>query len=108
MRIEFDVSPSARAELLAILEARSQSVADALSTAQIFIQDIEEQLLLKGEPPRGSTVVYRGSKSFWWFYVEGIWLGIRVKETSSIFRIKTRRLTLRAAVAKLPDARDLR
>lgn len=102
MRIELIVMPSARAELLALLEERTQSQADALLAAEIFIEDIKDQLRTTGEPPRGSTIVYSGSKGFWWLYVVGVWLGIRVEETTSFFRITTRRLTLRSAVARLP------
>ena len=102
VRTQVKVLAKARAELLALLEASTSVPTDALLTAQFFIEDIEQQLKNIGAPPENATVVYTGKSQYWWLYIEGIWLGIRVRETwSGFFRIRTQILTLETAVDSL-------
>ena len=64
MRIEFEAKPKARAALVALLEARADYATDALLQAQIFIEDVREELLRTGEPPDDAHVVRFGENGY--------------------------------------------
>jgi hypothetical protein len=84
MRVEVEVTPTARAELLRLLESRTRRADDALRTAGVYLDDLEQQFQRHGGAPPDAHVVRRHGE-FWWLYLDGVWLGYLVQDRARLF-----------------------
>ncbi len=100
MKIEVEITASARAELLALLEARTRRADDALRTAGVYLDDIERQFRLHGGAPPDAAVSRRHGR-FWWLYLNGVWLVYLVQDRPKLFTT-VRRIKLIAVEAHPP------
>ena len=85
MNVEVEVTPTARAELLQLLETYTSRADDALRTAGVYLDDIEQQFRRHGGAPPDAHVVQRRGES-WWLYLNGVWLGYLVRDRNVMFR----------------------
>lgn len=102
MRIVFDVTVDARADLVRLLEPRVSQPLDAVLRAANVIEDVEQQIQVNGRLPAPAVRIVRADGiNWWWQYVDGVWLGFQLTESRHLLRSPVRTITLSAA-ASLP------
>ena len=73
MKVVVEFTTEARADLVALLEARVSAEADALQFAAFYLDDIEQQFQkCEGPPPGSRRLARNGVEEWWWRYADGI------------------------------------
>lgn len=82
MKIAVVILPTAREELLELLEPRSLVKADAVLFAYTYLTDIENQFQKHdGYPPGAKRTKDLEGSDWWWKYVNGVWVVYRVADS---------------------------
>ena len=82
MRVVVEFTTDARADLVALLSARMPTAGDAVRFAAEFLVDME------GQPPDAEKYIDDDGVTWWWRYVNGIWLGYGFEDrTAWMFRM---------------------
>lgn len=105
MKVVVKFTTRARQDLFALLVARTPTAGDAARFGAEFLEDVEQQLRdHDGIPPDAEQYVDSRGTTWWWRYVNGIWLAYRIDDqTSWLFRT-VRQVTV-FAFEPLPPAR---
>jgi hypothetical protein len=88
MKVVVEFTTESRAELFALLTARMPTEGDAARFAAEFLEDMGQQLRdYEGQPPEAEKHVVDDRETWWWRYVNGIWMGYRFEDrTAWMFR----------------------
>ena len=106
MRVVVEILPTARQELVALLEQRVPVPADAVAFATAYLADIEQQFdQFEGFPPGVRRTKRRDGAEWWWRYVNGVWVVYHVKNSRTWrFASASRTITVFAFEAAPPAA----
>lgn len=96
MRVVVDITPEARAELVALLANRMPTEADAVRFAAEFAADIKQQFEdHEGPPPGAEVLVISRWRITWWRYIGGVWIAYtRVLQPRRLFYPAVLRFTV--------------
>jgi len=82
MIVEVEWTTDARSELVAVLEDSAPTGQDALLTAMIYLDDMDDQFKQHGGPPPGARVRPRPDGG-WWLYADGLWVAYTIQDRSA-------------------------
>jgi hypothetical protein len=95
MKVVVEFTTESRADLVALLSARMPTPGDAVRFAAEFLVDMEEQLRdYEGVPPGAEEYTDNNGVTWWWRYVNGIWLGYGFEDRTSWMFKTVRQVTV--------------
>ncbi len=81
MNVIVEFTTGAREDLFALLEARMPTAGDAARFGAEFVADIEQQLRdYEGQPPGAEKHIDAAGVSWWWRYINGVWVGYGIED----------------------------
>jgi hypothetical protein len=106
MRVIVEILPTAREDLITLLEPRSPVKADAVAFAYTYLADIEDQFQkFDGLPPGARRTPGPDGNDWWWRYVNGVWVVYRISNSRRWrFGAVVRTVTVVAFEAAFPTA----
>lgn len=103
MKVVVAFTTESRADLVALLSARTKAPGDAVRFAAEFLVDMEEQLRENdGVPPGAKRYVDDNGAEWWWKYTNGVWLVYSLEDRTSWMFKTVRQVTVVAFESQPP------
>lgn len=103
MKVVVEFTTEARIDLFAVLAARMPTAGGAARFSAEFLEEMEQQLRAHdGLPPGAEQHADADGVSWWWRYVNGIWMGYRLEDRTTWLFKTVRRVTVFAFEPRPP------